>query len=77
MKECIMIITGYITLVKYLLLKLQLDTIKLLKIKKIARSILYQENRKCVRKAHTKRLEELRIKLKVITPAMKTLTIKN
>ena len=73
---CVMNIRDHITLVKNVLLKIQLDTIKLIEIKKIARSKLYQENTKHVRKSQTQQLEELNIKKEELARAMETLILK-
>ena len=75
--ECILIITGYTTLVNCVLLKPQLGTIKLVKIKKIARSKFYQENTKYVRKSHTQQIEGLKNKVESLTSAMKQLILRN
>ena len=71
--ECIMNITHYIPLVKYVLLKIQLNTIKLIEIKIGARSNLYQENTKHVITSPIERTEELNKKVKETTKAVETL----
>ena len=71
-----MTITEFITLVKYVVLKIQLSTIKL-RDKIIARPKLYQENTKNVRKSHSQQIEELNNKVEELTRTREMLISKN
>ena len=52
-----MIIRDYKTLVKFVLLKIELNTIKLLKIKQLQKQN-YFENIKYLKRTHTEQIEE-------------------
>ena len=74
--KCIVNITDYITLVKHVLLKIQLQTIKLTEVKNL-QDLNYIENTKNVQKSHTQQIEEPIIKVDEITHTLERLILKN